>query len=166
MLRGRASGRRFAQAVREVALKHSEGLPIAISVLLQTFEILCDQIATLDEQSKALVANDAVCTQLQTIPGVGVQVSLAFVAHIDEPHRFGSSEELASYLALVPGESTTGGKLKRTGTIKAGPAYLKALLVQAAWSMWRARPNDPVVKWARRIGEKRGKWTGPAFVDT
>ena len=46
----------------------------------------------------------------------------------------------------------------RTGsTLKAGPLYLKALLVQAAWSLWRTRPDEPMVVWARSIAEKRGK---------
>ncbi|MDD9942458.1 MAG: transposase [Myxococcales bacterium] len=56
-----------------------------------------------------------------------------------------------------PGEHTTGGKVVRTSTLKAGPRYLKAMLVQCAWSAWRTRPNDPMVLWARAIAERRGK---------
>jgi len=32
-----------------------------------------------------------------------------------------------------------------------------SLLVQAAWSAWRSRPNDPMVRWARTVAERRGK---------
>jgi transposase len=156
-IRGRANSPAFCEAVRRAALEHPEGLPEGTEALLQTFEHLCKQIAALDASIKAIAQQDPVCTQLMQIPGVGPHVSLAFTTHLDEPGRFGSADELGSYLALVPGEATTGGRVVRTSTIKAGPGYLKALLVQAAWSMWRTRPNQPMVLWARSIAERRGR---------
>jgi transposase len=134
-----------------------EQVPGPIEALLATFEHLCDQIESLDEQTKQLAADDPTCKRLMTIPGVGPQVVLAFTTQLDEVERFASADELASYLALVPGEATTGGKVVRTSTIKAGPGHLKALLVQAAWSMYRTRPNDPAVLWMQSITDKRGK---------
>jgi len=157
VLRGRASSKHFAAAVRLVALKHQDGLPGPIETLLMSFEHLCDQLDELDEQLCTVANSDALCQRLMTMPGVGPRVSLAFTTHLDDPRRFESSDDLASYLTLVPGEYTTGGKIKRTGTIHAGPVYLKALLVQAAWSLYRARPGEPVVLWARAIADKRGR---------
>lgn len=157
VLRGRASSKHFAAAVRQLALKHPDGLPLPIETLLTSFEHLCDQLDALDEQVCNLAQSDATCQRLMTMPGVGPNVSLAFTTHLDDPQRFESSDDLASYLTLVPGEHTTGGKIKRTGTIHAGPVYLKAMLVQAAWSLYRARPGEPVVLWARAIADKRGR---------
>lgn len=154
---GRASSKHFCQVVRDAALSRPDGLPMPLQVLLQSFEQLCDQIDKLDEQAQQLADEDLTCQLLMTMPGVGRQVSLAFTTHLDDPTRFANSDALASYLALVPGENTTGGKIKRTATIHAGPLYLKALLVQSAWSMWRSRPSDPVVLWARAIADKRSK---------
>lgn len=154
-LRGRAA-KGFCDAVRAVALEHPDGLPVAIDVMLETFEHLSEQVAKLDEQIVAITKQDPICQRLMRVPGVGPQVALAFTTHVDDPARFGSADQLASYLALVPGEATTGGKITRTRTITAGPRYLKALLVQAAWSMWRTKPRDPVVLWARAVGDKRG----------
>jgi transposase len=156
-LPGKANTVAFCAAVRRVALEGPEGLPVAIDLLLGTFEHLCGQIAKLDEMIAELVDGDPTCIKLMQIPGVGPQVSLAFTTHIDDPTRFANSDQLASYLALVPGEATTGGKVVRTSTLKAGPLYLKALLVQSAWSLWRSRPNEPMVMWARTIADKRGK---------
>jgi transposase len=156
-LKGRADRAAFCDAVRTLALESPDGLPTAIDVLLQTFAHLTDQIAKLDEEITEIAESDPVCARLTTMPGVGPIVSLAFVTHLDDVTRFASAGDLASYLALVPGEATTGGKTKRTRTITAGPSHLKSLLVQAAWSMWRCRPNDPAVIWARKIGDKRGK---------
>jgi transposase len=132
-------------------------MPSTIELLLQTYDHLCDQIDKLEEQVEQMAEHDATCQLLMTVPGVGPRVSLAFRSQLDDPARFESSNKLASYLALVPGENTTGGKIRRTGMIKAGPTYLKALLVQAAWAAWRTRPNEPMVLWARAIADKRGR---------
>lgn len=156
-IRGRASSVAFCDAVRSAVLDQPDGLPMAIEALLHAFEQLCTQLDVLDEMSEQLAKTDPICTKLMEIPGVGPQVSLALTTHLDDPERFASAAQLASYLALVPGEATTGGKVVRTSTIKAGPSYLKALLVQAAWSLWRARPNEPMVIWSRKIADKRGK---------
>jgi transposase len=157
VIRGRANSPAFCSAVRKAAQQHPDGLPESVEVLLRTFEHLCTQVDALDESIERVVEQEPVCRQLMQIPGVGPQVSLAFVTYIDDPERIVTASQLGSYLALVPGEATTGGKVVRTSTIKAGPAWLKALLVQAAWSMWRTRPNDPMVLWARGIADRRGK---------
>ncbi len=157
VLRGRASAKCFTQHVRDVALEHPEGLPTYIEALLASIEALSEQLAKLDMQVKELSQHDPVCKRLQGLPGVGPIVSLAYKAQIDEPTRFGSASTLGSYLALVPGEATTGGRIKRTSTLKAGPKRLKALLVQSAWTLWRTRPNDPLALWATAVAERRGK---------
>lgn len=104
-----------------------------------------------------ITRNDQVCRRLMTVPGVGPVVSLAFASMVDDVDQFPTAEHLASYLALVPGENTTGGKIKRTGVIKAGPSLIRAVLVQAAWSTWRTEPESPLVQWAKRISERKGK---------
>jgi transposase len=156
VIKGRANTLAFCEAVRRVALESEDGLPMSVDILLETFEHLTMQIDKLDEEISTIAENDPVCARLMGVPGVGPIVSMAFATQIDDVTRFATAAELASYLALVPGEATTGGKTVRTSTIKAGPQHLKALLVQAAWVMWRARPNDPAVLWARTIAEKRG----------
>jgi len=156
-IKGRATTKHFSKALREIALEHVEGLPSGIDKLLTAFDNLSDQIAELDGELEAVMENAAVCKNLVTMPGIGPQISLSFMSQIDDPHRFGTADQVGSYLTLTPGEATTGGKVVRTGTLRAGPKHLKALFVQGAWSMWRTRPNDPLVLWARALAEKRGK---------
>jgi transposase len=157
-VQGRASTKHFADAVRRIASTQLEGLPMATEILLQEFESLSDRIAVLDEQLDVHAKNDPTCALLMTMPGVGPVCASMLVSHVDEISRFESAEQLVSFLGLVPGEATTGGKVLRTSTIKAGPKYLRALLVQSAWSMMRARPNDPATLWARAIAERHGKY--------
>jgi transposase len=156
LLGGRPS-KKFPEAARALALAHSEGVPAWFDALLATYEHLDEQIRGLTEQIERDVEQDATSQQLMTVTGIGPQVVTAFMAQLDDPHRFANADELGSYLCLVPGENTTGGHVKRTGTLRAGPKRLKALLVQAAWTMWRTRPTDPLVLWARAKADTRGK---------
>ena len=157
MLKGRASGESFCTAVRSVLEKTLEGVPIHIEVLLETFTFLTKQIEVLQEQIVGIADQSEVCKRLMTIPGVGPHVTVSFTSTIDDVSRFKSADELGSYLALSPGEATTGGNIRRTKTLRSGPIWLKALLVQSSWAMWRCRPDSPMVLWARKIADKRGK---------
>lgn len=158
-LRGRANSPAFAAGVRALAVREGFQLPMPVELLLHTFVHLCEQLERLDAEIERFTASDPVCKRLMRIPGVGPVIAYAFTAYIDEPSRFGSADELASYLALVPGEATTGGKIKRTGTISAGPTLLKAMLIQGAWSMLFSAPHEPIAVWGRSIADRRGRTT-------
>jgi transposase len=132
------------EKMRKALWKNPQGLPAYIEPLLKAIEALNEQIRSADEELSELAKQDKTCRLLMTIPGVGPVTSMRFVSAIDDPTRFKNSERVCSYLGLTPGENTTGCKTKRT-------------LSQAAWSLWRVRPNDPLVQWAQGIAERRGK---------
>lgn len=157
VLKGRALPATFRATVEAVLMARSEGIPLDIHVLLETMTYLTTTIAKLDASIAEIVKNDQVCQRLMTMPGVGPIVALTFASLVDELSQFPSAEHLASYLALVPGENTTGGRIKRTGVIKAGPRIIRSVLLQAAWAMWRSQPASPLVVWAQKVAERRGK---------
>lgn len=143
--------------VRKALVSSRDGLPDYVEHLLTAIEALTGQIDKADEALSELAKQDKTCRLLMTIPGVGPVTSMRFVAAIDDPSRFRSSEEVCSYLGLTPGENTTGFKTKRTGITKAGAPNVRRTLTQAAWSLWRTRPEDPIVQWAQRVADRRGK---------
>jgi transposase len=156
-VKGRANPQNFTTVIRKQFLDDERGVSAAQEALLQSYDAMTAQISELDVKVRELVKHDATCQRLMTMPGVGPVVSLAFSSYLDNAQRFADADKLGSYLALVPGEMTTGGKIKRTGVIHAGPGYLKSLLVQSAWSMFRYCPSDPAVLWAKSIAARRGK---------
>ena len=91
------------------------------------------------------------------MPGVGPVTAVCFATAIDDPQRFESADKVTSYLGLTPGENTTGFKTKRTGVTKAGSSRVRWTLNQAAWTMTRCRPNDPIVQWFKQVAGRRGK---------
>jgi transposase len=136
-IKGRANPALFTAVIRKAFTDDVLGLSAGHAALLQSYDDTTAQIKSLDEEIQKIAKDDSTCQRLMTVPGVGPQVSLAFCSHITEPTRFENADEL--------------------GIIHAGPGRIKALLIQAAWSMWRVRPNDPMVQWARALAERRGK---------
>ena len=147
----------LAKRVRDQLLKSPEGVPDYIEFVLATLEALNAQIAKADAALEKLANADEACKRLQTMPGVGPVTSVCFAAAIDEVSRFESASKLTSYLGLTPGENTTGFKTKRTSMTKAGSGRARWTLNQAAWTMVRARPNDPLVLWFQAVASRRGK---------
>lgn len=132
-------------------------LPTYIEQVLCVLDSLNTQIAEADEALRVLANADETCRRLQSMPGVGPVTSLCFAAAIDEVSRFESAPKLTSYLGLTPGEHTTGFKTKRIGMTKSGSVRVRWTLVQAAWTMVRTRPNDPLTRWFQAVAGRRGK---------
>jgi len=83
--------------------------------------------------------NDAGMQNLQTIPGVGPVVAYAFTAHVGDGSRFSTGAQVSNCIGFVP-RLDYSGTIQRTGAItKRGNGYVWGLLVQAAWSLVRAK---------------------------
>jgi transposase len=154
----KATPNTLAKNVRRVLLQSPDGgVPDYIEQLLSTIDALNAQIAKADEALKELAAHDPVCKHLQTMPGVGPVTSVCFASAIDVVGRFENAAKLTSYLGLTPGENTTGFRTKRTSTTKAGSGRARWTLNQAAWTMVRTRPTDPLVLWFHAVAGRRGR---------
>ncbi len=82
---------------------------------------------------------------LQSIPAVGPQVGNNLLA-VMHSHNFGSAEQLAAYLGLVPVERQSGSSvLGRARLSKAGPARIRAVLYMAAIVAKRCNPHVKTV---------------------
>lgn len=69
---------------------------------------------------------------VRTIPYVGPRTAEAFVAYVDDPHRF-TSTTIGSYFGLVPREDSTGDH-RRLGHITCdGPPSVRQYLTEVAW---------------------------------
>jgi transposase len=76
---------------------------------------------------------------------------------VDEVGRFPSAHHLESYLGITPSEYSSAEHQRRGAITKAGCSSLRRLLVQASWSLWRTRRSEPLVHWANRVAERRGR---------
>jgi len=147
----------FPERVRGHAQRLEQTLPPHVERNLVILEQLDVQIRQADRQVEQFAKQDPICRRLMTVPGVGPVTAVRFLAAIDRCERFESAHALQSYLGLTPGERSSSDRERPTGITKAGPTATRRMLVQAAWSAWRRRPNEPMVRWATKIGERRGK---------
>jgi transposase len=104
-------------------------------------------IQRVERQLNALGNADARVQLVRSVPGVGPRLGEALVAVLDDPHRFKSGKQVASYAGLTPRQFQSGN-MDRHGRISGqGNATLRALLVQASWLGLRHNP------WIREVYE-------------
>lgn len=154
---GQVRAKGFAKHAREKLLASPCGVADYVEHLLKALEALDEQIAAADKELSEMADRDEVAVRLMTVPGVAHVTAMSFRAALDDVTRFGCASAVSSYLGLTPGENSSGTKTNRTGITRAGPNYVRGVLIQAAWSAFRCRPDDPMVQWARKLAEKKPK---------
>jgi len=146
----------FPDRIRKLLEPRPEGLPTMVDRLLASIATLNQQIVLADRELESIAEADPTCRRLMTVPGVGPVTAVRFVAAVDRIDRFQNAHKVEAYLGLTPGEDSSSTRERRTGITKAGPPRLRWTLTQAAWCLWRTRPQDPNVLWAQNIERKRG----------
>jgi len=98
-------------------------------------------------------------TALSAQSGIGWQSAIRFVLELGDIDRFATTDALPHYLGLTPSQYSSGELDHRGHTLKCGPGFLRALLVQCAWSAVRqGRDGELKTRFdmlAPRIGRKR-----------
>jgi transposase len=155
IVRGQAET--FVRRVRQRDLPPM--LTETVRPLLEALEALAPLIAAADRVTDQIAAADPITRRLMTAPGVGPVTALHYRATLDDVQRFRSPEAATAYLGLVPREASSGERQRKGGITKAGPGRPRAVLVQAAWTIWRmARgPAQPLHAWVHRLAARRGK---------
>lgn len=128
---------------------------------LDRIRVFGEAVAGLDAAIAPLVARYAREAQLlKTIPGFGDVIVAGWLGAIGPAphHYFATAQRLASWATLCPGNYISASKSKggRTGD---GGAYIKPLLVQAAWAAVRApgRLQAKFHRLVRKFGGARNK---------
>ena len=105
--------------------------------LLHLLAELDAQIGELDRAVEQAAFADVQARLLMTQPGVGPITALAFVVTIGDVRRFAHSGQVASYVGLIPGEHSSGGKQRLGAITKQGNRFLRQLLVEAVQTTCR-----------------------------
>jgi transposase len=135
-----------------------EAMRAALEPLVQLMAALHPLIVMSERWARRGAMADPVTTRLMTAPGVGPITALSYRATLDDVRRFRGPGPVTAYLGLVPREASSGDRQRKGGITKAGPGHLRALLVQAAWTVWRTPCGSIALHaWVRRLGERRGR---------
>ena len=91
--------------------------------------------------------------------GVGWQSAIRLILELGDIERFRTPAALPHYLGLTPSQYSSGELDHRGHTLKCGPGFLRALLLQCAWSAVRhggdSALQERFAALAPRIGRKR-----------
>jgi transposase len=142
-------------------------LPEAVSVCVTE---LLDMREQADDRAKRLkaalmrVAREPqyapVVKALETQPGVGGFTAIRMRLELGDIGRFATAGSFVNYLGLTPSEYSSGELVQRGHLVKCGPGYIRAWLVECAWSSIRAaRPDHKLRECFNRlrprVGDKR-----------
>ena len=105
--------------------------------LLRLLGELNRHLGELDAAVQQAAEQHAQARLLMTQPGVGPITALAFVLTIGDVSRFRHSNQVASYVGLIPREHSSGGKQRLGSITKQGNRFLRQLLVEAAQTTCR-----------------------------
>jgi transposase len=105
--------------------------------LLKLLAELDRQVDELDRAVKRAADEHPQARLLMTQPGVGPITSLAFVLTIGDVSRFRYSNQVASYLGLIPREHSSGGRQRLGAITKQGNRFMRQLLVESVQTVNR-----------------------------
>lgn len=141
------------------ALTMSSELAATVRPLRAVLELLDEELERTDARLTELAHADPEIARLMTVPGVGAITGTAFVAALDDIHRFQRAGQVTSYLGLVPREYSSGERARRGRILRSAQPRVQRLLIQAAWCLWRSRHADAAAlrAWADGVARRRGK---------
>ena len=156
-----ASGTAEGVLTRLAKVPLSDTLAAVIAPLRAVLMQLNTTLAEIDQAIETRARHDPMTQHLMTAPGVGPVVALTFQAVLDTPARFRKGAASASaFLGLVPSEDSSGERRVRGSITKTGPRDLRALMVQASWTLWRGKKSAGAAlrAWAHALAARRGRY--------
>lgn len=129
----RVSSSGSAQFAKNARPQIPEVLQDALAPILDTIQVLTDQIRAFDRRIEAVAEQRyPEVEHLRTVHGVGPLTAFAFVLSIDDPARFAKSRTVGSYVGLRPRRHQSGDADPQLRISRAGDPQLRRLLVQCA----------------------------------
>lgn len=114
----------------------------SLNEYLSSLTYLIDKIKAMDVRIEELASEKQYCEnvkKLRCIKGIETNVALTLLAEIGDFNRFLKPTDFAAYLGLIPGEQSSGDKVRGTGITKAGNSTLRRKLTESAKGYWRGR---------------------------
>ncbi len=105
---GQVKESQFAWEVRRLALEKGKNLWLMLEPLVEVRRQALRGAEQMRRQVVRQAAAEPVSQRLMTVPGIGPLTATAYVATIDDPHRFRLSDQVSAYIGLVPSVEQSG----------------------------------------------------------
>jgi transposase len=139
--------------------KLSGALRVLLTQLRSEMQYLHGQIEESDKLIARICGELEQCRRLAAIPGIGPITATATVAAIGNGAAFKKGRGFSAWLGVVPGEHSTGGKQKLTGTSRRGNKYLRKLFVQGAHTvlLQKTKQSSGLSTWLVNLTSRKRK---------
>ena len=106
----------------------------------------------------------ALVSALQCFKGIQFLTAITVASEIGDMRRFARPTELMSYTGVVPGEHSSGDRVRRGAITKSGNAHLRRIIGEAAWSYSRgiSTPGPSILKRRQGLSPKITQILGKA----
>jgi transposase len=149
-------------AIRRLpAILAEQTLPPRLVQVLQRlhahFKYLDEQIAEIEKDLSAQLADDDLGQRLMTVPGIGPITASVLVSDMGDGKQYRCGRDFAAALGLVPRQYSTGGRNNLLGISKRGDKNLRRLLVQCARAYMHRleRQSGPLARWVGTMLTRR-----------
>ena len=154
---GEVAESQFAVTVRRLSLQKGSQL----WEMLEPLVLVRQQALRAAEQMRRQLLHQAktepIQHRLMSVPGVGPLTAAAYVATIDDPRRFRSSDQVAAYVGLVPSVNQSGESEVHGHITRDGDDLLRGYLVEAAHVLLtRKRGSCRLKRWGLKLAKKKG----------
>lgn len=131
--------------------------------IVEMLTVLEKQIAELDEERNKALDDNELTEYVMSVPGVGPDTALAFLAFIGDGSRFSQASEVSNYIGLVPKVDCSGDTVRYGGINKYyGCSAIRRVVVQASWALIRSKDAGDLGFKYYELKARRG--TGIAIV--
>ena len=106
-----------------------------LSEQLVSYYEAVNKLALFDKRIEAIAQSERYrddVKRLLCFLGIRTHTALSLIVEVGDFKRFRNARHFAAYLGLVPGETSSGESIQRTGITKAGNSHLRRLMIEAA----------------------------------
>ena len=154
---GKVSDKEFAGRIQELVKVRAPRLTAIVEPLLRVWRQAVDEAQAMKKIIAAMAKAEPLCQLLMSAPGVGPLTASAYVATIDDPHRFRRSEQVGAYVGIVPRIYQSGDTAYLGRITKEGDRLLRWLLVEAAHCLLTHTKKDCTLKrWGLQLQARKG----------
>ena len=135
-------------------------MKVCFDILVRLYEDLTSKVKELNQRIKELAATETYKERLgllKTVPGIGTLTAMEILTELQEMSRFGSAQELASYLGLTPSEYSSGDRVRQGRITRCGNKRVRSCLVESSWFLISKDPKmrEKYLRIKYRRGAKR-----------
>lgn len=122
---------------------------------IKLLEFLSAQIKKLNKQLGDFGKSDRQVDFVDSVPGIGENLSVLIVTEIDDINRFSSASKLHAYAGLIPSTYSSGNRTFNGKITKQGNKYLRWAMIEAVEPA--SRKDAGIGKMYHRLSHRKGK---------